>query len=191
MKKYLLIILLTFTGCSRWFSYAETPFLAGTVMKVPEGTPIFQKGFKNGCATSLSARASGFYRDRYKHYYDPKLIDNPEYKFGYSRGYGYCFQYTVAGGHTLLGSADTYIYARGTPFSMGTGDWQDTINYGKGNWSNPFGFSGGGIDSIWSVVQKGKGGGNGPSTNKTAEGESAFSGHPLWGTWQNNQIFGQ
>ncbi|MCE3255694.1 MAG: hypothetical protein K0R25_1188 [Rickettsiaceae bacterium] len=184
MKKIFPILTLLFLSNCIWFKGASTPFLAGTSFEVPEGTPLFKKGFTDGCGSILRNRSTGFYRDRYKYQYDPTLIDNPEYKFGYSRGWTNCFNYIVGGRHTLGGSADAYIYggfAPGTSFSMGKGNVDSTINYEEGTWNNPFAIGGGGIDSMWGVVQQGNKGGGG----------TAFGGHPLWGTWQTGQIFGQ
>lgn len=190
MKQYLLLILLLFSGC-RWFSGADLPFLEGTNIPVPTGTPIFQEGFHDGCATILSARGTGFYRSRYKYSYNPKLIDNPEYRFGYSKGGTNCFNFVVSGRHTLGGSADTYIFGAGTPFSMGRGNWNDTIDYEEGTWNDPFNSGNGtnSIDGVWDILQKGKSGGNGPG-GTTAAGGTVFGGHPFWGTWETNQIFG-
>lgn len=186
MKIYLILILLLFSGC-KWFTGAETPFLSMTTPQIPDGTPIFQKGFKEGCESIIHNRATGFYRDRFQYQYDTSLMDNPEYQFGYSRGWTNCFNYVVAGRHTLGGSADTYIYGGnwGAPIGMGKGNINDTVNYQTGSWTNPFA-SGNGIDGMFDVLQKGKGGGG------TATGPgTAFGGQPFWGTWQDGQIFGQ
>jgi hypothetical protein len=181
MKIYALLILLLFSGC-RWFSGAETPYLAFASPKVPDGTPIFKKGYEDGCKTIIKNRATGFYRDIYSYNYDTALIDNPEYQFGFSRGWTNCFNWVVSGRHTLGGSGDTYIYGNlGTGPNITKGDINSTINYETGSWKNPFA-SGNGIDSMFDVIQKGNKGGTG----------TALDGHPLWGTSQseNSQIFG-
>ena len=182
MKNYLIIILLFFSGC-QWITGAALPPFALLGIPEPEGTPIFKSGFKDGCESILHNRGTGLFRDRYKYHYDTTLMDNPEYQFGFSRGWTNCFNHVVSGRHTLGGSADTYIYGNGVPFGMGTGNINDTFSYG-GGWDNPFaaaGSTGDSIESIWGVVHSGNKGGGG----------TAFGGHPLWGTLQDKQIFGQ
>ncbi|MFT4718790.1 MAG: hypothetical protein ACI9IL_001131 [Rickettsiales bacterium] len=83
------------SGC-QWLKGADTTFLSGTNIKIPEGTPTFKKGFRDGCESVLSSRGNTFYRTRYKGFkYDPRLIDDSEYKFAVSRGYGVCFNYIL------------------------------------------------------------------------------------------------
>ena len=86
---------LVISGC-QWFRGADTTFFSGTNIKIPEGTPTFKKGFRDGCESVLSSRGNTFYRARYKGFkYDPRLIDDSEYKFAVSRGYGFCFNYII------------------------------------------------------------------------------------------------
>lgn len=80
--------------------------------KIPDGTPSFQTGYKDGCSSSTYARSNVFYRTFYKHKYDPKMIGNPEYRFGYSRGYTWCFQYSLSGAGANQ-SWDRYILPAG------------------------------------------------------------------------------
>lgn len=161
--------------------------LAFTNYYVPEGTPIFQQGFKDGCENGLYSRGNGIYRTRYggTYKYHPELIDNPEYQFGISRGYSYCFTYNTAGGMSAsntgsgmsLGSSDAYIYGKGVPFDMGRTNYDRTVNYEEGTWSNPFNVSGGGVDGVFGNITKPKGFG-------------VFNSHPLYGTPNDQQIFG-
>ncbi len=183
--KLLLLIILSLNSC-RWLSGSSTPYLAMTNYKIPEGTPLFKKGYSNGCETILHNRGTGYYRDKYNGYkFDPDLIDNPEYQFGFSRGWTNCFNVITGGGHTLGGSADAYIFGGkpgygGPAFDMGKGNINGVFNYENGTWNNPLN-SGGGFNDIFGVVQKGGGG----------TGATVFGGHPFWGTWQTGQIFGQ
>ncbi len=180
-KNYLILILFLFSSC-RWLTGAETPYLSFAMPKIPDGTPIFKHGYEDGCKTILHNRATGFYRSIYKYNYDTSLIDNPEYQFGFSRGWTNCFNYVVSGRHTLGGSADTYIYGGswGAPIGMGKGNIDDTVNYQTGSWTNPFASGGGINDAVFGPIETGKGGAG-----------TAFGGQPLWGTWQTGQIFGQ
>lgn len=189
MKKYLLLILLLFSGCKFITGASLSPF-AFLGIPDPDGTPIFKKGFKNGCEAIISNRGTELFRHRYPYQFDVDLIDNPEYQFGFARGWSNCFNAIVSGRHTLGGSADTYLYnsmfgggaapGQGAGMDMGVGTIEHTIADGGNVWSNPFSV-GGGIDgAIWGPVQTGKGGAG-----------TAFGAHPLWGTWQTGQIFGQ
>ena len=175
MKKifFIAIILLTNQGCS-------TSYLSMTNFKVPDGTPIFQEGYKDGCGTILGARSTSLYRMKYAGYKrNPDYIDNPEYNFGYSKGWSYCFNYIVGAGYFGQGGSDQYIFGKGPQFDMGRGNWDSTINYETGTWNNPTSSEGGSnsVDGIWGEFQAPK-------------GFSVFGGHPLYGTSNNTQIFG-
>ncbi len=174
-KIFLLISLLSFSSC-KFFTGADSYFFMGTNYQVPDGTPAFQQGWKDGCENGIYTRANTFYRTKYhKFNYQPSLIDNPEYKFAYGRGYGYCFSMNTSGAHS--GGYDAFIYGRGTPFDMGQGNIDGTVNYETGTWNNPLNTNSGGIDGVWGAAQSPK-------------GFSLFSSHPLYGTPNSNQIFG-
>ena len=183
MKFYLILILLLFSGC-RWITGDKLSFSSFATITPPDGTPIFQKGFKDGCSNILTTRTTGFYKSIYKYNYDPSLIDNPEYTFGFSRGSSTCFNFYVGGRHTLGGAADTVIYGQGTAITSST--MNSTINYSEGSWSaNHFGI-GEGVDGPLSLLQKGKSAGGIGASGGT--GSSAFSGHPFWGNPTVNPI---
>ncbi|MES2677617.1 MAG: hypothetical protein V4612_04820 [Pseudomonadota bacterium] len=174
-NSFFLLMILLISGC-KMFTGSELYFFTGTNYKVPDGTPSFQTGFRDGCENGIYSRANVFYRTRYHGYkYHPSLIDNPEYKFGVGRGYSYCFSMNTAGVHT--GGFDQFIYGRGTPFDMGRGNIDSTVNYEQGSWNNPFNISGGGVDGVWGAVQAPK-------------GFSTFGSHPLYGTPSSGQVFG-
>ncbi len=158
------------------FSGATRYPLANMNYTVPDGTPIFQQGFRDGCENGLYSRGNSLYRSKYSSYqYTPSLIDNPEYKFGYGRGYGWCFILNTTGGHS--GGADAFIYGKGTPFDMGRGNIDGTLNYETGSWKNPLNVQGGGLDGVLQSTQSPK-------------GFTAFGSHPLYGTPSSNQVFG-
>ncbi|MFT6331880.1 MAG: hypothetical protein ACJAW3_000200 [Lentimonas sp.] len=174
-KLILILILLSFSNCKA-VTGARRYFYLGTQYSVPDGTPIFQKGYRDGCENGIYSRGNAFYRTKYNGYnYDYSLIENPEYKFGYGKGYGYCFTTNTVGGHSLGGS-DAFIYGKGVPFDMGRGNIDDTLNYETGHWSNPFA-SGKGLDGVVDSIQSPK-------------GFSVFGSHPLYGTTNEKQIFG-
>jgi hypothetical protein len=92
-------------------SACSSPFYSGTNIKVPDGTPSFKKGFVDGCSTLTYARGNLFYRMRYKNKatYNPKMIDNTEYNFGYTKGRSWCFHHVVSGKSAPKGSFMKYI----------------------------------------------------------------------------------
>jgi len=177
-KKIFVIAIILVGGC-------KSSFLSMTNFKVPDGTPMFQEGFRDGCGTILGARSTSLYRMKYAGYkFNPDYIDNPEYKFGYGKGWGYCFNYIVGAGYFGQGGADSYIYGKGaTPFDMGKASWDSTVNYEEGTWNNPTNSEGGSnsIDGLWGEMQSPKG------------GFTIFGSHPLYGTYgtpNSGQIFG-
>ncbi len=99
---FLLIFIIS--GCS-------STFYAGTNIKIPDGTPSFKKGFVDGCSTLTYARGNLFYRMRYKNKatYNPKMIDNAEYNFGYTKGRSWCFHHVTGGKSSPKGSFIKYI----------------------------------------------------------------------------------
>lgn len=180
IKKIFIIIFIIFsiTSC-RWITSAGTSNIAFTNIKVPPGTPKFQKGYKDGCATLLYARGYGPYRARYDFSLDPKLLDDSEYMFGRKRGYSFCFNYVVGGAGQFAGGWDQIIYGQGTPFDMGKGNIDDTLQYG--NVFDSWGSSGGGVDGSIDLLQTNRVGGG----SKT----SVFGGHIFYGR-NTGQILG-
>lgn len=185
MRILLLIIVLQLTGC-KWFTDAGTPYFFGTNFEVPEGTPTFQQGFKDGCSTVLYARGNVFYRTRYGYRYDPKMIGNPEYRFGHSRGYTWCFQHMLQGTTGASKSPDRYIMPYGaSAFDMSAGNVNDAWGGFWGGLSSPVGSSSVGLDSSLSILQQGIAGGT------AGAGGTVFGGNPLWAGGSSGQFFGQ
>ena len=187
MKKFLLILLLLeFSGC-KWITGAGSPYYKWFGFKIPDGTPSFKKGYKDGCSTILYARGNQLMRDRYGGYhYDGNMIGNPEYRFGFSRGWSWCFQTTI--GPNAVTSPDRYI----APF---------------GNGGNVFDMSAGNINNAWGGLFGGGGAsGEGKAMGETIGGTGlnavmgsvgggggggVFSGNPIWAGGSGGQIFGQ
>jgi hypothetical protein len=186
IKKILLLtlLILSCSGC-KWFSNAGTPFFSWTKFKTPPGTPAFQQGWRDGCSTSSYARGNMWYRMTRKHGYNPKMIGNPEYRFGYGRGYTWCFQNVLGGIAGPQASFDKAIapYADNTNFGYGVFDTKAADM--SANWS---GFFGGNVfnsmatdnnswDGVWGVVQTG--------------GGKTVLGTVLWEGGSSGQFFGQ
>jgi hypothetical protein len=159
--KILSVVLILLLANCEWFRVADTAFLAGTNIKIPEGTPIFKKGFKDGCETVLNSRGNSFYRTRYDGFkYSPQYIDNAEYKFAVSRGYGYCFNYVIR----YLGEGSDAFIVSPSNFNWGLGSINET-NDSKGQGAG-FGLDQSAIDQNifsdifwWTKTKDGKGGG--------------------------------
>ena len=180
MKKFFLVIFFSLNIFScKWLGDAGSPFYSMTKIKVPKGTPAFQKGYRDGCETVTYARGNPFYKTIYKGYrYDPKMIGNSEYKFGHSRGIAFCFMQVISNPHS---SFDNYLnYYDPTMMAQ---DW-NTVGDGLfdgGVFSQSVTTPGNGIDGIFDVLQKGGGGTTG----------SAFSSNPFWAGGSVGQFFGQ
>lgn len=173
MRKVLVVIILfSLISCKMMAIPFKRNNYAWTNFKVPDGTPAFQAGYKAGCAAITYARGNVFYRSRYDYHYDIRMIDNADYKSGYSRGWGWCFG-EVAGTDPVkgvLGSGLTgpYAYPHGEhPLDTNPGDVQEA-------WGGFFGSSapniietGNGLDGSFEVW-----GGSGS--------DSAFGANPLW-----------
>lgn len=177
-------------GC-RWITSAGTPFFYGTNFKVPDGTPTFQKGFRDGCSTLLSARGNDFYRSRYSYRYDPSLIGNTEYRFGHQRGYSFCFQSTT--GPMNIGSFDKFLFPHGNNAfingAVGSINNSGLFGSGPGNnsaFSTSLTTPGNGLDGMFDVLQKGNddggvgGGGSG----------TAFTGNIFWASGSSGYLLG-
>lgn len=182
LANILLLVVLLQIGSCRWLSNAGLPYFRGLDFKVPDGTPTFQQGYKDGCSTILFARGNGIYRDRYSYRYDPKLIGNPEYRFGHSRGQSWCFQNII--GPNPLASSDRYLNPHGAASGYGVFDmqgadigsaWGGMFDGASSGISNVTGASLNGIFGAW--------GGNGA--------DSVFNSNPIWGGNSKGQIFGQ
>jgi hypothetical protein len=135
IAKSIIIFSILFLNNCQWFIAADTTFLYGTDIKIPDGTPIFKEGFRDGCETVLNSRGNTFYRTRYDGFrFNPDYIRNSEYKFAVSRGYGFCFNYIlrfvnsgsddyiVSPSHFdwTLGSIDDTRYEKGKDIGFGT-----------------------------------------------------------------------
>lgn len=192
LRNLVLIILFSQTLIScRWIDGIGSPFFSWTNIKIPDGTPTFQRGFKDGCSTVLHARGNDYYHTRYKYRYDPNLIGNTEYRFGHQRGYSFCFQMIVGPSNSIVGSPDRFLfhYGNGAAFDPKPGSINDQGLFGdSGNnaLSSSLTTPGTGLNSMFDVWQKGNddtgvgGGGSG----------TAFGGNPLWAGGSSGYFLG-
>ncbi len=150
-------------------------FLPFTNFKVPPGTKAFQAGYKDGCSSVLYARGNVFYRSRYDYRYDVKMSGNTEYKFGYSKGWGWCFVHIVGiSPDNTLGPPDGSLspYGRQPMFDMSPNNvnnaWGGFFKGGLYAPIDPSASTSGGLDASFSVLQEGVYGG------------TTFGANPLW-----------
>ncbi len=179
------------TGC-KWFSSAGTTYYAWTNFKVPEGTPVFQQGFKDGCSTVLYARGNDFYHTRYKYKYDPTLIGNTEYRFGHQRGYTWCFQTVLSAVSGPNGAPDKFLFVYGNEswgFDASPGDINNSGLFGGQGGDSAFNSSlttpGSGVNAMFDVFQKGT-----DSTGVGGVGGTVFGTNPLWSGGSSGQFLG-
>lgn len=183
MHKVALLLLLIMGGC-RWLTGGGTPFFSMTSIKIPDGTPAFKQGFQDGCSSVVNARGNMLYRTKYKYRYDPKMIENTEYKFGHSRGWAWCFQNVLSESTGPQKSFDTYLMPYGNwgyDSSVGSiNETGDGLIGGKGVWGDSVTTPGPGLNSMFDVFQKG-------GSGTTA---SVFGSNPLWAGGSKGHIFG-
>jgi hypothetical protein len=172
-----LSILIILNSC-KWFTEADRPYLEFSNFKVPNGTPAFQKGYKDGCSSSLYSRGNVWYRTRYSHKYDPKMISNSEYRFGYQRGYAWCFQYILSG--SGINSWDRYLLPFGNDENMLAKNYNDAWGgfFGGGFFMKSTTTPESGIDETLKVFSGGSDAG-------------AITANPFWAGGSKGQFFGQ
>ncbi len=179
MRVLLIVILLLQIASCRWIESAGPPALEWANLPTPDGTPLFKKGFRDGCSTAFYSRGNVYYRTKYGYRVDPILFRNGEYRFGHQRGYGYCFT-LIAGGAGPNSSWDRYVSPYGYDKTFNAKDigeaWDGFFGGGVGPFiqDNP----GNGLDATVNVYSGGAGGG-------------VFSANPLWAGGSKGQFFGQ
>ena len=180
-RTILLISVLFVSSCGWMFSndpglgIFRSPKFSFAQIKMPAGSPTFQKGYADGCATVLSSRGNWFYRSLYNKYqFDYEYLNDKEYKFGHARGYNFCFFSIVGPVGYFGGGADLYIFGKNS--GLETNDLNDAWQQGNVDWfQDSFGDVGGGVGgSFKSFSEKG--------------GKNILGSHPFWGS-QPDQIF--
>ncbi len=172
MKILLIIFTIFILSSCKLFTEATTPYTFMSSFKVPDGSPSFKQGYRDGCSFLFYARGNGYYRALHKYKYNPKLNGNPEYRFGYKRGASYCFNYIVSG----VKSFDRFLFPDDN--SIIAGSINDTEAFGNGLDAPIPQAGGGGIDGIFGMWA---------GSGKT----SAFGSDPLWSGGSKGQFFGQ
>jgi hypothetical protein len=177
-KLFLSIIFLILVNC-QMFTKGGAATYGMMKFKIPEGTPTFRQGYKDGCETALYARGNVLYRSIYKYKFDPKLTGNSEYRLGHSRGYGFCFPTAASAEFGPQSSFDRFINPYGYDSGFSAGNINDTWGGGMDGTMGSS-LTGGGFGGIFDVLQKGGSG----------SGESALGGNPLWSGGSKGQFLG-
>ena len=185
MMRLILLILISFglISCKIFGIASKGTFAPLSNFKVPPGTPAFKSGYKDGCSSVLYSRGNMFYRSRYEYRYDPNMIDNTEYKFGYSKGNAWCFAHIVGiSPDNTLGPGDglSSLYPNGAKamFDMTPNNIDNAFDGMFGGLSAPINANTDstpdGLNAIFDVYQKGISGG------QAGAGGSVFGSNPLW-----------
>ncbi len=147
--------------------------MMGVSFKIPEGTPAFKRGYRDGCSQILYSRGNMFYRFKHRYHYDTKMNGNAEYRFGYKRGISYCFNSITPG----VTSPDRMLFQHKDPILAM--DYNNTAG-GMFDGVDPFipAADFGGLDGVFKVW-------SGSGSN------SALSANPLWAGGSSGQFFGQ
>lgn len=179
-------------GC-KWITRASSPYFSMTNFKVPDGTPVFQKGFKDGCSTVLYSRGNVLYRNRYGYKYDPKLIGNSEYRFGHQRGYTWCFQHSLAATSGPVGSWDRIIQPYGYDRTFDARSVEAAYGgmLSETESAAPLSMTPGTFGGNLNDATFGVWGGTGSGGFLTTGGGGVFTANPLWAGGSKGQIFGQ
>ena len=188
-KILFLIFVITLTASCRLFTEAHTSYASWLRIKPPDGTPVFKKGFVDGCSQIFYSRGNMFYRMRYSYHYDTKLHENREYRFGFKRGASFCFNSVIQPTTGFHGSPDRALFPYKTDgfaydgsFGMGTQNYNTTgggLFDGLNAPLNPVSSNNpGGFDAIFNLLSGGV-------------GNSVFTANPIWAGGSKGQIFGQ
>ena len=93
--KLIIILVLTF-GCTQMnhdFSRITKP--PTMTMEPPDGPPIYQQGFREGCESGYSGYSNSFNKMFWRWKQDPELAQNEVYYKIWKDAYGYCAVYAM------------------------------------------------------------------------------------------------
>ena len=171
-KKILLLTFLISLSSCRWLEDSRLPFMSFMGVQVPNGSPIFKKGFRAGCKLFYSTRGNIFYRTFNSYEYDPKLHSNTEYRLGYQRGSAFCFNTINGSVGPNSGSFDRYILPTGNdPARMSAMDYNNTTSGMFSGIMNQT--AGGNVDDVVGIWR------------------GSINGDILWASGSKGQFFGQ
>lgn len=84
------IILLSITGCTKFYANTRLGNPAGHAMEVSYGPELFRKGYKDGCSSGYSGYGDNFHKFFHAWVQDPNLVTEPMYYQVWKDAYAYC-----------------------------------------------------------------------------------------------------
>ena len=91
MKYFLgFLIIISLSGCGGWRGYNALSL----DMTPPDGPPIFQQAWMDGCKTGVASNTNDFYKLFAKITQDPKLMKEEIYRRVWQDAYNYCWFHT-------------------------------------------------------------------------------------------------
>lgn len=99
----IITLMFLLSGClTKMLDEFSNTTLAGQLTKprpwglgtTPEGSPLYQKGWNEGCDSGMGSYGNARYRLAYPFTQDWRLVDDREYYSGWRQGYSYCRWYT-------------------------------------------------------------------------------------------------
>lgn len=89
----LFVAVVSLSGCAV-FKPLGGPYYAQHILtQPPEGPPLFQKGWLDGCHTGIATTGSHIHKLAYGFKQDYKLVHNFEYYTGWKVAWSYCQRY--------------------------------------------------------------------------------------------------
>ena len=86
--------LLITSGCANYRPQVGPIWAQKLLAEGPEGaSPLFQKGWQDGCETGISVTSNAYQRHFYHFTQDSELARNREYYTAWKTGYTYCQRY--------------------------------------------------------------------------------------------------
>lgn len=88
-----LILICTVSGCTKGNPFKPVPFGVQMQHKHANASPLYRKGWDDGCNTGMGTMTYSYYKSFYKFKQDVNLVDNPEYYKAWKDAYTYCRHY--------------------------------------------------------------------------------------------------
>jgi hypothetical protein len=76
------------------------------IADAPEGSPIYQQGYRDGCESGFKGYSQPYNKVWWKFRQDPKLRGNPVYYKIWKDAYSYCAAYALSASMNGIGNVD-------------------------------------------------------------------------------------
>lgn len=84
------LLLISLSGCCGWKGYHSVSL----DFTPPDGPPIFQQAWEDGCQTGIASNTNDWYKLFAKIKQDPKLMKEELYRRVWQDAYNYCWFHT-------------------------------------------------------------------------------------------------